>query len=232
MGLKFKRIKQKRSNPYSYSVSTKTEDEETKNISRSLSVKNNLQLKRKKRSYEDLDGECDKGLPTNKKLSKIKVFLSEDENSQDIDNEHMMDEVDNVKYDLESSPLHSDQADDNVHDINHLPIHIPPIEMKKWTQDGQDINSGHEMDETDSFKHDVESESSRSDQSENNIYDIKQSPHLPIQIPPTEKKKWPQKPCIQCRKCGTRRDTRYICSSCKIALCKSPCFSEYHSCKL
>ena len=55
--------------------------------------------------------------------------------------------------------------------------------------------------------------------------------HILLQIPPTEKKKWPQKPCVYCRKYGTRRDTRYICSICNVALCKSPCFSEYHSCK-
>ena len=55
--------------------------------------------------------------------------------------------------------------------------------------------------------------------------------HQLLQIPPTEKKKWPQKPCIYCRKYGTRRDTRHSCSLCNVALCKDPCFSEYHSCK-
>ena len=47
------------------------------------------------------------------------------------------------------------------------------------------------------------------------------------QIPPTEKKKWPQKSCVNCRKHGTRRDTRYICSSCNVPLCKTPCFLEH-----
>ena len=55
--------------------------------------------------------------------------------------------------------------------------------------------------------------------------------HELLQIHPTEKKKWPQKPCVYCRKYGTRRDTRYICSFCNVALCKNPCFSDYHSCK-
>ena len=53
--------------------------------------------------------------------------------------------------------------------------------------------------------------------------------HLPLPIPATERKKWPQKPCVYCRKHGVRHDTRYICSKCNIALCKSPCFSDYHS---
>ena len=55
--------------------------------------------------------------------------------------------------------------------------------------------------------------------------------HQLLQIPSTEKKKWPQKPCVCCRKHGTRRDTRYICSLCNVALCKNHCFSDYHSCK-
>ena len=53
--------------------------------------------------------------------------------------------------------------------------------------------------------------------------------HLLSQIPPTEKKKWPQKPCILCRRYGVRHDTRYYCKDCNAALCKEPCFREYHS---
>ncbi len=52
--------------------------------------------------------------------------------------------------------------------------------------------------------------------------------HELIQIPPTEKKKWPQKSCVYCRRKKVRRDTRYICSSCNAALCKD-CFSNYHA---
>ena len=57
------------------------------------------------------------------------------------------------------------------------------------------------------------------------------SDHILSQIPPTERKKWPQKECVCCRKYGVRRDTRYICSLCNAALCKEPCFSEYHCSK-
>ena len=53
--------------------------------------------------------------------------------------------------------------------------------------------------------------------------------HVPSRLPPTEKKKWPQKPCVVCRRYGTRHDTRYYCRMCNKALCKSPCFKEYHS---
>ena len=52
--------------------------------------------------------------------------------------------------------------------------------------------------------------------------------HQLVQIPPTERKKWPQKPCVYCRRNKVRRDTRYICSSCNTALCKD-CFSKYHA---
>ena len=57
------------------------------------------------------------------------------------------------------------------------------------------------------------------------------SDHTLSQIPPTERKKWPQKECVCCRKYGVRRDTRYICSLCNAALCKEPCFSDYHCSK-
>ena len=52
--------------------------------------------------------------------------------------------------------------------------------------------------------------------------------HSLSKITPTGKKKWPQKPCVLCRKYGVRNDTRYICNLCNTALCKEPCFSEYH----
>ena len=54
--------------------------------------------------------------------------------------------------------------------------------------------------------------------------------HQLSQIPATAKKKWPQKPCVYCRKCGVRRDTRYICTPCSVAVCID-CFTDYHSCK-
>ena len=48
-------------------------------------------------------------------------------------------------------------------------------------------------------------------------------------IGPTERKRYPQKKCVYCRrKYGLRNDTRYICTLCDVALCKEPCFSEYH----
>ena len=53
--------------------------------------------------------------------------------------------------------------------------------------------------------------------------------HSLIKIPPTKKKRYPQKICVNRRKhFGVRNDTRYICTLCDVALCKIPCFSEYH----
>ena len=57
------------------------------------------------------------------------------------------------------------------------------------------------------------------------------SEHTVSKIPPTERKKWPQKPCVHCWKNGIRNNTRYICFLCNAALCKEPCFSEYHCTK-
>ena len=53
--------------------------------------------------------------------------------------------------------------------------------------------------------------------------------HSLIKIPPTKKKRYPQKICVHCRRnLGVRNDTRYICTLCEVALCKQPCFAEYH----
>ena len=62
---------------------------------------------------------------------------------------------------------------------------------------------------------------------DNNIND-NDVDHSLTQIPRTGRKKYPTKRCVVCRKYGARRDTRYCCKACKVALCKSPCFKEYH----
>ena len=57
----------------------------------------------------------------------------------------------------------------------------------------------------------------------------KKEDHSLIKIPPTKRKKYAQKVCVHCRhKYSVRNDTRYICTLCDIALCKEPCFAEYH----
>ena len=53
--------------------------------------------------------------------------------------------------------------------------------------------------------------------------------HSLIKIPPTKRKKYPQKICVRCRRdYGVRNHTRHICTICDVALCKGPCFVEYH----
>ena len=62
----------------------------------------------------------------------------------------------------------------------------------------------------------------------NKLLDEKKD-HSLIKIPPTKRKRYPQKICVHCRRnLGIRNDTRYICTLCDVALCKQPCFSEYH----
>ena len=60
-------------------------------------------------------------------------------------------------------------------------------------------------------------------------FDTQQSKHSIIKIPTTKRKRYPQKSCVYCRQNhGVRNDTRYICTFCDVALCKKPCFAEYH----
>ncbi|KAG1669658.1 Zinc finger protein 780B [Nymphon striatum] len=53
--------------------------------------------------------------------------------------------------------------------------------------------------------------------------------HITV-YPATAAKKYPQRKCRVCQmKKGIRRDTRNYCQECNVALCKTSCFSEYHS---
>ena len=48
-------------------------------------------------------------------------------------------------------------------------------------------------------------------------------------FPPTPKRKYPQKRCRVClKKDGRRKETRYWCSRCNVALCLGYCFEVYH----
>ena len=88
-------------------------------------------------------------------------------------------------------------------------------------------------------------DSSMSDLQENDIHSITNSNdpdshkderfseqstnHQLTLIRPTEGKKWPQKKCVYCRrKYGLRNDTKFICMQCNVALCKEPCFADFH----
>ena len=54
--------------------------------------------------------------------------------------------------------------------------------------------------------------------------------HTIAPIPPSKTKERPQRKCKVCHKRrGTRKDTRYWCAECKVALCKVGCFTMFHS---
>ena len=59
--------------------------------------------------------------------------------------------------------------------------------------------------------------------------------HFPMEIPPTEKKVNATKRCVVCsqkrdhRGKPVRRESRYMCKLCLVALCVVPCFEKYHT---
>ena len=55
------------------------------------------------------------------------------------------------------------------------------------------------------------------------------APHYPAFIPPTASKQEPRRRCVVCYKQDQRRETRYTCEQCKVALCAAPCFQHYHT---
>ncbi|XP_076036711.1 uncharacterized protein LOC143022416 isoform X2 [Oratosquilla oratoria] len=58
--------------------------------------------------------------------------------------------------------------------------------------------------------------------------------HFPMEVPATEKKKNPTRKCVVCcLKCDqtgkpVRKESRYMCKHCNVALCIVPCFEKYH----
>ncbi|XP_015186433.1 PREDICTED: piggyBac transposable element-derived protein 4-like isoform X2 [Polistes dominula] len=52
--------------------------------------------------------------------------------------------------------------------------------------------------------------------------------HVPNYIPGTSKSN-PTRRCSLCSKRKIRKETRYLCTTCKVPLCVVPCFGEYHS---
>lgn len=59
--------------------------------------------------------------------------------------------------------------------------------------------------------------------------------HFPALVPSTEKKKNVTRVCHVCkhtkRREQKRRESRYMCNECDVALCVVPCFAEYHELK-
>ncbi|XP_067122000.1 piggyBac transposable element-derived protein 4-like [Centruroides vittatus] len=58
--------------------------------------------------------------------------------------------------------------------------------------------------------------------------------HFPDFIPPTDKKVAPTRCCVVCCKKNKdgkkiRRETRYQCEQCQVAMCPAPCFKIYHT---
>ena len=48
-------------------------------------------------------------------------------------------------------------------------------------------------------------------------------------ISATSKKMYPSRKCRVCKKRGERKETRYICCSCRVPLHKGDCFTHYHT---
>lgn len=57
--------------------------------------------------------------------------------------------------------------------------------------------------------------------------------HFPKYIPPIPNKKNPSRICFVCKHTTTkeikRKETRFMCQECDVALCVVPCFEDYHS---
>lgn len=52
--------------------------------------------------------------------------------------------------------------------------------------------------------------------------------HFPDHVPPTAKKINATRKCKVCSLKGLRRESRYYCAACNVALCVTPCFKKFH----
>ena len=53
--------------------------------------------------------------------------------------------------------------------------------------------------------------------------------HFIHNLPSTQSKVRAQRKCVRCTKLGIRRDTRFWCHQCNVALCFHECFEVYHT---
>ena len=53
--------------------------------------------------------------------------------------------------------------------------------------------------------------------------------HFISNLPSTQNKARAQRKCVRCTKLGIRRDTRFWCRECEVALCFHECFEVYHT---
>jgi hypothetical protein len=54
--------------------------------------------------------------------------------------------------------------------------------------------------------------------------------HFPSFVPENQQKKTPTRRCkVCCSKQGIRKESRYMCRNCDVALCIVPCFEIYHT---
>ena len=127
----------------------------------------------------------------------------------------------------------SDDADDDDDDDNT--DHVIQEKSRRISEsDSDNDDQSDDDDNTDHVQSSIPAKIRRSHDPENDTNELKSveknnGQHFPSQIPSTDKKKYPQKPCVTCRRHGARHDTRYYCKFCNVALCKDPCFREYHS---
>ena len=153
---------------------------------------------------------------------------------------------DEKEFDKLSIPVKRKVSSDSDHSMDDSDYSPVPTKIGRFSKDeDSEIESDRIEDSTNVFQDedssDVRSSSIEGGYSQdvkkinkNNLNSVEKKSsdgdrHMISQIPPTEKKKWPQKPCTICRRYGVRHDTRYYCKFCNAALCKEPCFREYHS---
>ena len=163
---------------------------------------------------------------------------SSNETAADEDKESIVDEKsahndeESIQNDEESNEKSDEETEASGVKRKYSPSVIDFL-INNNTEDSSTPTKLQCLDSSMSYCHDENDTSTKSDVDDfdthlNTLLNEKKN-HSLIKIPPTKKKRYPQKICIHCRRnLGVRNDTRYICTLCDVALCKQPCFAEYH----
>ena len=201
--------------------------------------KNQIYGKRKRKPDGDiLYSDIEDGPPLKKdprrydhcELDVCRSSLEEDKVSNPVDRE-VSSNYDHSMGDTEHSSRTTELPrfiDDENHELECSVMERSPILLQDNDNGEESSDAQSSMKERSYSHHDVDTAN------ENNLKSVEMKlsdghRHILSPIPPTQKKRWPQKPCIICRRHGIRHDTRHHCLFCRVALCREPCFREYHS---
>ena len=201
------------------------------NIGRKVLLSGLRKVKKDEAEIADLDEKIE-----GKGIDVVDSSNSDESTKVDSDEKSSMKSVHNDEESIQNDEESNEKSDEETEASGVKRKYSPSVIdflINNNTKDSSTPPKLQCLDSSMSYCHDENDTSTKSDVDDfdthlNTLLNEKKN-HSLIKIPPTKKKRYPQRICIHCRRnLGVRNDTRYICTLCEVALCKQPCFAEYH----